>query len=141
MSGIVVGIDASSHSMAALDWAMRAAGARTVPLTVLPVEVVVASGWGGSQVYGQDFQLRDKAQKAAEEAVANNAKTLGDAAPKDVPVTALLGQPAEQLIEASKDADQIVVGRRGVGGFGRLPLGPGPHHGVPHPRVPAASRP
>ena len=79
MSGIVVGIDASSHSMAALNWAMRAAAARKVPLNVVTVEVVVASGWGGSQVYGTDFSLRDKAQKAAEEAVASVTKTLGDA--------------------------------------------------------------
>src|ERR1700744_4085606 len=123
MSGIVVGIDASSHSMAALNWAMRAAAARNVPLTGVTVEVVVASGWGGSQVYGADFNLRDKAQKAAEEAVANTAKQLGDGAPEQVTVKALLGQPAEQLIEASKDADQLVVGRRGAGGFGRLLLG------------------
>jgi nucleotide-binding universal stress UspA family protein len=136
MSGIVVGIDASSHSMAALNWAMRAAAARNVPLTVVTVEVVVASGWGGSQVYGADFQLRDKAQKAAEEAVANVAKTLGDGAPKDVTVTALLGQPAEQLIEASKDADQIVVGRRGVGGFSRLLLGSVTSQIVHHANVP-----
>ena len=38
-------------------------------------------------------------------------------------VQALLGQPAEQLIEAAKDADQLVLGRRGLGGFSRLMLG------------------
>ena len=136
MSGIVVGIDASSHSMAALDWAMRAAAARKVPLTVVTVEVVVASGWGGSQVYGTDFSLRDKAQKAAEEAVASVANTLGDATPESVTVTALLGQPAEQLIEASKDADQLVVGRRGSGGFGRLLLGSVTSQVVHHAAIP-----
>ncbi|HEY2281366.1 MAG TPA: universal stress protein [Streptosporangiaceae bacterium] len=123
MSGIVVGIDASSHSMAALDWAMRAAAARKVPLTVITVEIVVASGWRGSQVYGADYELRDKAQKAAEEAVATVAKSLGNDAPESVTVRALLGQAAEQLLEASKDADQLVVGRRGSGGFSRLTLG------------------
>jgi nucleotide-binding universal stress UspA family protein len=123
MSGIVVGIDASSHSMAALNWAMRAAAARNTPLTVVTVEVVVASGWGGSQVYGADFELRDKAQKAAEEAVANAAKALGADAPQSVTVKALLGQPAEQLLEEAKGADQLVVGRRGIGGFSRLMLG------------------
>ena len=70
MSGIVVGIDSSSHSMTALEWAMREAAVHGEPLTVVTVEVVVASGWGGSQVYGADYELRDKAQKAAEEAVA-----------------------------------------------------------------------
>ena len=123
MSGIVVGIDASTHSMAALTWAMREAAVKKVPLTVITVEIVAASGWGGSQVYGADFELRDKAQKAAEEAVAATAKSLGDGAPESVTVQALLGQPAEQLIEAAKDADQLVLARRGTGGFNRLMLG------------------
>ena len=123
MSGIVVGIDASSHSMAALAWAMREAAGHRAPLTVITVEIVAVSGWGGSQVYPADYELRDKAQKAAEEAVAATAKSLGEAAPEPVTVQALLGQPAEQLIEAAKDADQLVLGRRGTGGFSRLTLG------------------
>jgi nucleotide-binding universal stress UspA family protein len=123
MSGIVVGIDASSHSKAALNWALREAAIRKAPLTVVTVEVVVASGWGGSQVYGADYELRDKAQKAAEEAVADSVKSLGAAAPESVTVKALLGQPAEQLIEAAKGADLLVLGRRGTGGFNRLILG------------------
>ncbi len=96
---------------------------KQVPLTVVTVEIVAASGWGGSQVYGADFELRDKAQKAAEEAVAAATKSLGDAAPPSVTVQALLGQPAEQLIEAAKGADQLVLARRGTGGFNRLMLG------------------
>ena len=123
MSGIVVGIDSSSHSMAALAWALQEAAVRKAPLTVVTVEVVVASGWGGSQVYGQDYELRDKAQKAAEDAVASTVKSLGITAPESVTVTALLGQPAEQLIEAAKGADLLVLGRRGSGGFNRLILG------------------
>jgi nucleotide-binding universal stress UspA family protein len=123
MSGIVVGIDASTHSMAALNWALREAAVKQVPLTVVTVEIVAASGWGGSQVYGADFELRDKAQKAAEEAVAAATKSLGDATPPSVTVQALLGQPAEQLIEAAKGADQLVLARRGTGGFNRLMLG------------------
>jgi nucleotide-binding universal stress UspA family protein len=123
MSGIVVGIDSSSHSMTALEWAMREAAVHGEPLTVVTVEVVVASGWGGSQVYGADFELRDKAQKAAEEAVAAIKTKLGDAAPESVTVEAVLGQPAEQMLEAAKEADHLILGRRGTGGFSRLTLG------------------
>ena len=123
MSGIVVGIDASPRSLTALAWAMKEAAVKKVPLTVITVEIVAASGWGGSQVYGADYELRDKAQKAAEEAVASTAQTLGADAPESVTVQALLGQPAEQLIEAAKEADQLVLGRRGLGGFNRLTLG------------------
>jgi nucleotide-binding universal stress UspA family protein len=123
MSGIVVGIDSSNHSMTALEWAMREAAFHGEPLTVVTVEVVVASGWGGSQVYGADYELRDKAQKAAEEAVAAIKTKLGDAAPASVTVKALIGQPAEQMLEAAKDADHLILGRRGTGGFNRLTLG------------------
>jgi nucleotide-binding universal stress UspA family protein len=123
MSGIVVGIDASTHSMAALAWAMREAAVKKAPLTVVTVEVVAASGWGGSQVYPADYELRDKAQKAAEEAVAATAKSLGGDVPESVTVQALLGQPAEQLIQAAKGADQLILARRGTGGFNRLMLG------------------
>jgi len=123
MSGIVVGIDSSNHSMTALEWAMREAAVHGEPLTVVTVEVVVASGWGGSQVYGVDYELRDKAQKAAEEAVAAIKAKLGDAAPESVTVKALIGQPAEQMLEAAKEADHLILGRRGTGGFNRLTLG------------------
>ena len=123
MSGIVVGIDSSSHSMTALEWAMKEAAAHHEALTVVTVEVVVASGWGGSQVYAGDYELRDKAQKAAEEAVAAISQKLGDGAPESVTVRALIGQPAEQMLEAAKEADHLILGRRGTGGFNRLTLG------------------
>lgn len=122
MPGIYVGIDGSSHSQIALDWAMREAGIRHEPLTVIAVHEVPASGWGGMIVYPQDQQLRDQTRKAAQEAVDKAAAALGDAAPP-VTVQAGIGLPPEQLIEASKDADLIVVGSRGVGGFTRLLMG------------------
>jgi nucleotide-binding universal stress UspA family protein len=40
-----------------------------------------------------------------------------------VTVQAIIGQAPTELIEASKDADLLVVGSRGVGGFTRLILG------------------
>jgi nucleotide-binding universal stress UspA family protein len=40
-----------------------------------------------------------------------------------VTVKSLSGSPAEELIKAGADADLMVVGSRGSGGFGRLLLG------------------
>jgi len=40
MSGIIVGVDGSSHSQVALEWAMQEAAARREPLTVITVEQV-----------------------------------------------------------------------------------------------------
>jgi nucleotide-binding universal stress UspA family protein len=123
MSGVYVGIDGSSHSQIALNWAMREAGYRHEPLTVIAVQEVPISNWGGSIVLSGDDELRDKARQAAQEAADKAAAELGDAAPSSVTVQAAIGQATTQLIEASKDADLLVVGSRGVGGFTRLVVG------------------
>jgi nucleotide-binding universal stress UspA family protein len=123
MSGIFVGVDGSTHSQIALDWAIREAGIRQTALTVITVHEVAASGWGGSEVFPADEVMRDRERKAVQEAVDKTVAQIGGAAPPQVTVQALLGQPAPQLIEASKDADLLVVGSRGTGGFSRLLLG------------------
>jgi nucleotide-binding universal stress UspA family protein len=48
---------------------------------------------------------------------------LGDAQPPSVTVRAIIGFPAQELIEASETADLMVVGSRGGGGFGKLLIG------------------
>lgn len=123
MPGIFVGLDGSSHSQAALDWAMREAGIRRAPLTVITVHEVAASGWGGSMEFPVDDVLAQQERRAVQEVVDKGAAQLGDAAPPEITVQALIGQPAPLLIEASKAADLLVVGSRGSGGFARLLLG------------------
>lgn len=123
MSGIYVGIDGSSHSQLALEWAMREAVIRREPLTVIAVHEVPTSGWGGMIVYPQDSELREESRKAAQEAVDKAAAQLGGAAPSSVTVQASIGLPAAELIELSKEADLLVIGSRGAGGFTRLIVG------------------
>ena len=65
MSGVYVGIDGSSHSQVALAWAMREAGYRHQPLTVIAVHEVPISAWGGSMILSGDEGLRDKTRQAA----------------------------------------------------------------------------
>ena len=43
--------------------------------------------------------------------------------PSSVTVRAVTGLPAEALLEAAADADMLVVGSRGAGGFKRLLMG------------------
>lgn len=123
MTGIIAGVDGSTYSRAALDWAMREAAIHQQPLTVLTVEEVAASGWHGTLVFPADHKLRDKAQLAAQELVDKAALQLGELAPPSVTVRAVIGIPAAELIEASRDADLLVVGSRGAGGFARLMMG------------------
>ena len=62
-----------------------------------------------------------RAQKvlhAAEEAVGKTISKLGDSRPSSVTVREFIGQSGHALIEASHDADMVVVGARG--GFARL---------------------
>jgi nucleotide-binding universal stress UspA family protein len=122
MPGIIVGIDGSSHSQIALDWAMREAKLRREPLSVLTVVHLSAAGWHGMVVFPSGEEVVAQAREAARETAAKAAAGLGEAAPS-ASVQAVVGQPAEVLIDASQDADLLVLGSRGTGGFARLTMG------------------
>jgi nucleotide-binding universal stress UspA family protein len=114
MPGITVGIDGSHDAHRALEWSMREAAARHVPLTVLTVHDVPVSGWtGGPIIFPADEPALDKLRQAAEEAVAKAAALLGESKPASVRIHAVNGFPAQELIEASRDADLLVVGLPG----------------------------
>jgi nucleotide-binding universal stress UspA family protein len=124
MPGITVGIDGSEHSVKALEWAIKEAAIQHSPVTVLAVHLVPKSGWTGQPItLPADIADLERARQAAEELVAKITSQLGDAQPSSVKVSAVNGFPAEELIEASRDADLIVVGSRGSGGFARLMMG------------------
>lgn len=123
MSGIVVGIDGSRSGQQALEWAVRHAATEQAPLTVLTVHPVASSTWTGAPISSaQDQADQDKMLYAAKEAVAKAIIEL-DVQPGEVSVRAISDLPARALIEASRDADLIVVGSRGHGGFSGLPIG------------------
>ena len=124
MPGITVGIDGSHDAHRALEWSMREAAARHVPLIVLTVHDVPVSGWTGAPIIlPADEPVLEKLRQAAEEAVAKASAQLGESKPASVRIRAVNGFPAQELIEASRDADLLVVGSRGGGGFARLVLG------------------
>ncbi len=124
MPGITVGIDGSAHSTRALEWAIKEAAVRHAPVTVLTVHSVPASGWTGTPiVLPQDAADLQEAQQAAEELTLKATSQLGDAQPSSVTVRAISGFPAQELIEATRRADLMVVGCRGAGGFARLLMG------------------
>jgi nucleotide-binding universal stress UspA family protein len=85
------------------------------------VHEVPKSYWGHIPVVGPaDAGLLDSLRQAAEEMTQRAASRLGDAAPATVTVRALNGFVVEELVDASHDADLVVVGARGGSGFGRL---------------------
>jgi nucleotide-binding universal stress UspA family protein len=124
MPGIVVGVDGSPNSERALDWAMSQAAALHAPLTVIAVHEVPKSYWGGIPVIGPaDRALLEKLQQGAEEMTQKAADRLGDAKPASVNAHAVNGFVVKELVDASQDADLVVVGVRGASSFTRLLMG------------------
>jgi len=127
MPGIIVGVDGSDHSRYALRWAMQEAVLRHVPLTVItvrpdPVRPATTIYWGlhTSPEHRDTEDLA--AQRALQEFADKAAGEIGEMVP-EMTVSAATGNPAEELVKASRDADMLVVGSRGLGGFGRLMMG------------------
>lgn len=117
-SRIVVGVDGSEHSKAALRWAIKQA-----TLTGSSLDAVMAwrypASYGLAIVAG-DVDLEGEAKKGLAEALSQ----VGDEV-SGVTVRQLVGEgpPAEVLLSVAKDADLLVVGSRGHGGFASAVLG------------------
>jgi len=124
MPGIVVGLDESRTAHEALQWAVREAVIRQTELTVLTVIPAAASPWTGHQLTVPNAEARlQRVRQAAEEEIDGLTSDLGEAGRSSVRVSAMVGYPAQALIDASRDADLVVVGARGQGGFAALLLG------------------
>jgi nucleotide-binding universal stress UspA family protein len=129
MKTIVVGIDGSDGARAALSWAVEEARMRHAALrvvhawTLTPILVPAAAfgSIGGAFPAPQDDAVfEDENRELLDAAVA--AVLDGQ---RDVPVNKVLvrGSPVPALLEAAEDADLLIVGSRGLGGFGGLLLG------------------
>ena len=124
MPGIIVGIDGSAIPAAPWSGPSAEAAIRRAPLTVLTVQQAVAGYWGGPVVYPQDLNLAEHAAKAAREETDSALDKAGAGQrPPSVTVQAVVGLPAEEILNAAQGADMIVVGSRGGGGFRKLLMG------------------
>ncbi|MER5207768.1 universal stress protein [Streptomyces sp. NPDC002825] len=117
---VVVGVDGSPSSYAALRWAARQARQTGATLTVVGVfDVPGATGWSAPPVDAAFDE--EQARKALSEELGAVLSRSGDIPPLEQHV--VRGNPAKVLIEASAGADLLVVGSRGRGGFASLLLG------------------
>jgi len=104
---------------------MRQAVQQHVPLTVMtvrpdPVRPATGIYWAVHN-YPEDSHNVEAARKAVLEIVDQVANEIGGT--PEVTVSVVTGDPAEELIKASQDADMLVVGSRGSGGFATLLMG------------------
>jgi nucleotide-binding universal stress UspA family protein len=131
MKRIVVATDGSPSAEGALRWALGEARLREVPVTVLhawlaPLMAALPEPWAvGTPTFGpSDEQVYDGLRSAARailDAAVEEARRLEPGL--DVRGELVEAHPASALLEAAKDADLLVVGTRGHGGFAGLLLG------------------
>ncbi|GAB3437362.1 universal stress protein [Phycicoccus ginsengisoli] len=121
-SGVVVGTDGSELSSAAVGEAFREADARGAALTVVHTWSIELADTAMTIVESDDARTRiaDAEGVLADQSVASWADKF-----PDVPVRTMVrrGHAVEALAEASRDAELVVVGSRGRGGFRGLLLG------------------
>lgn len=116
---IVVGVDGSESSKNALRWA-----ARLAPSLGATVHAIVA--WEYPIVFGLEGGIPGawKPDETAKEILGNVLDSVfGNARPAGLKGSISQGHPTFVLLDASKDADMLVVGSRGLGGFSGLLLG------------------
>jgi nucleotide-binding universal stress UspA family protein len=138
MSKIVVGTDESSEAVAALAWALDYAGPDD--------ELLIIHAWQMPTYEAMDPMVYDPSEiesgaKRVVDVTLEQAMERFRAKHPDRPAPELeasvgRGHPGRVLIEASSDADLLVVGSRGHGGFVGLLLGSVSTYAVHHARCP-----
>ena len=123
--GIIVGIDGSPESDAAVSWAAHDAAIRGLPLTVVHVESPAAATWAQAPVLEEspeEQQAEGRSLLAHASAIARDA--IADTARVHIAGELLSSPtPVPTLVDQSKDAELIVVGSRGRGALSRSLLG------------------
>jgi nucleotide-binding universal stress UspA family protein len=122
MKHIVVGIDGSAGSLAAQGWAAEEARARRVPLQLVSAWSYPVYAYTGYIVVPPG-EVYEEASRTAMHAAVAQARARLDLDRVEVSSELFNGSAAEVLIEASRDAELLVVGKRGRGGFTGLLLG------------------
>ncbi len=122
--GILVGVDGSPASDAAVTWATREAIRRLIPITLMHVVAPVVVGWPVGQLYANmpEWQ-KDNAQHVIEHARKTLTASLGESEAPGVHTEVVYASTVPTLIEASKEAWMIVAGSEGIGALGRQLLG------------------
>lgn len=123
--GIVVGVDGSQESSAAVRWAVSEAQLYGVPVTLMYVvaPTIVGVPWSSLQDTVAECQRQNAevvlahARDAALSITASSGKEI------EVRTEVQYSPPLPALVAASKDAQMVIVGSRGMGAVGRLVLG------------------
>jgi nucleotide-binding universal stress UspA family protein len=133
---IVVGVDGSERSKAALRWAVEEARLRNAEVRVVHAWAVYPALYVDTPIAAADWDdLRASAERFVRKFVAENVPDH-----EGIEITTLApqatGTAARTLINTANGADLLVVGSRGLGGFRGLLLGSVSQQVVHHARCP-----
>lgn len=135
-STIIVGVDGSNPSRSALRRASEEAQAHQATLLALMAwepPPPIAGPYGRPPA----MEVGDLPQDEVEQELSTFVReVLGDDVAAAVTLRVVEGQPAKALIDASTDAELVVVGTRGHGGFVGLLLGSTSQQVVAHASCP-----
>ncbi|MFI1991519.1 universal stress protein [Actinoplanes sp. NPDC020271] len=134
---VVVGADGSASAMRAVEYAATEAALRHRPLLILHAYAWPPAGVAYSTALAAtaDATLRRAADDILQDAAWHAART----APAITCSTrAVTGDPATVLLELSEQANVLVLGARGSGGFAEMMVGSVAAHVTPHAACPVA---
>jgi nucleotide-binding universal stress UspA family protein len=114
---VIAAVDGSDDSLRALDWALDAARRRDAPLRVVHVRQYAAWGQPDVVVAAEPDAAGDPVLDEVRDRLA------ADAGVPAVEYVAMEGAPSALLPELGSDAQLLVLGSRGRGGFASLILG------------------
>ncbi|MDS0134717.1 MULTISPECIES: universal stress protein [unclassified Amycolatopsis] len=121
---ITVGVDGSAGSTAAVTWAAELASRRHLQLKIVHGLQVAGLYYGGGMTGIGAATLFEAVQKDGERAIAD-ARALAASVDKDLVIVTDLPNdpPVPMLIDESRHARMLVVGRTGTGGFPGILVG------------------
>ncbi len=120
---VVVGVDGSEESIVALKWAIEEARIRGARVRAMNVwNYPVGYGIEMAAISALDVETVEKSARGVLDHSVEAALLDVDEAPQVERVTRQ-GSPSKELLAEAKDADMLVVGKRGHGGFLGLVLG------------------
>jgi len=122
--GILVAVDGSPESDAAVRWATREAALRTAPVTLIHVVTPGIESWSIATLQANFHEWQeDHTQQVIEQGLKTFHASAGESQPPEVRTEVRHSGVLGALLEASREAQLTVVGSRGIGAFGRAMLG------------------
>ncbi|CAJ1501407.1 universal stress protein [[Mycobacterium] burgundiense] len=122
---VLVGVDGSPSSNAAVDWAARTAALRGLPLVVVHVTPEPRAALGVSVIRSPEVwqSLEKETKRVLADSRALAEQVTAESGALHIEVAAISDAVVPALVNLSKDAELVVVGCRGLGRIPRRLLG------------------